>query len=164
VRSGDDRPSSLTPATGFQRVAPFQPGYIISRQYHGLWQHRGLQWDRALFANPDRRGSVLFGLIVGPMVVLYHNYFPFPEAHWLAKPMTMTMTIIICSSFNYVSLLHLLAKMFLRIGAGSGAPYRAVARRRPPWFIVFYRSTCVLFLCVIWRKNTSTWQNLQKSY
>jgi len=32
VRSGNNRPSSLTPATGFQRVATFWPGYI-SRQY-----------------------------------------------------------------------------------------------------------------------------------
>jgi hypothetical protein len=55
--------------------------------------------------------------------------------------------MIICSSFNNVALLHSLLANVTAHQSQEWGTMAALVQRRLPWFIVFYRSMCVL--CVI---------------
>ena len=64
------------------------------------------------------------------------------------------------SSFNYVALLHSLLANVSAHRSREWGTIAAVVRRRPPWFIVFYRSmhVCCRVFFVICTTNTSMWQ------
>ena len=51
--------------------------------------HRVLLGYRALFADPDRRGSIRFSLMKRGIVWLSRNWFPFPGAHCSCDPLSL---------------------------------------------------------------------------